>query len=266
MTKFVEKFCLKWNDFQKNINTSYMDFRKHGDFSDVTLMCEEDQKFEAHRVILSACSPFFMNVFKKNKHNHPWIYMKGLKAKDLDAIIDFIYYGEVNIFQEDLNNFLTLAEDLQLKGLGGELLESPPSENLSNPKLTGQKPEPPVRTSSLRKRSSVLTKDDDKSPSSDITIVENFNPTSVSVTNTEKLDIQLRSMMELSSRGWHCTVCGKAMPDQFDVRCHIETSHIQGFQHRCEQCGKISLSKPSLMLHIKRNHANVNIPGLQTVL
>jgi hypothetical protein len=87
-----EKFCLKWNDFQNNIISSYQELRKELDFSDVTLVCEEDHQVEAHKIILTACSPFFSNILKRNKHPHPMLYMRGMKAKDLVAIVDFIYH------------------------------------------------------------------------------------------------------------------------------------------------------------------------------
>ena len=110
---------MKWNEFQQNLVSSYHHLRKDSDFSDVTLVCEEDQQVEAHRIILSACSPFFSRVLKKNKQPNPIIYMRGVKAKDLVAIVDFIYHGEANIYQEDLDEFLALADQLQLKGLAG---------------------------------------------------------------------------------------------------------------------------------------------------
>ena len=112
MTSPSEKFCLKWNDFQQNIIGSFSELRMDTDFSDVTLVCEEDQSIEAHRIILTACSPFFSTVLKRNKHSHPMIYMRGWKAKDLAAIVDFIYLGEANVYQEDLDVFLALAEEL----------------------------------------------------------------------------------------------------------------------------------------------------------
>ena len=86
---------------------------------DVTLVCEEDQEIEAHKIILTACSPIFSKILKRSKHSHPIIYMRGLKAKELFAVVDFIYHGEANIYQEDLDEFLALAEELQLKGLVG---------------------------------------------------------------------------------------------------------------------------------------------------
>ena len=65
-----EQFCLKRNDFQQNIASSYQELRGNQDFSDVTLVCEEDQLFEAHRIILSNSSQFFSSLLKKNKHSH----------------------------------------------------------------------------------------------------------------------------------------------------------------------------------------------------
>ena len=130
MTYKSDKFCLKWRNFQKNITTSYRELRDSTDFSDVSLVCEDDQQIEAHRIILSACSPFFMNILNKNKHTHPMIYMRGTKTKDLLAILDFVYHGEASVDQEDLENFLELAEELQLKGLTGGDTERDVKENL----------------------------------------------------------------------------------------------------------------------------------------
>ena len=91
--------------------------------SDVTLVCEEDKQIWAHRVIHSACSPYFKSVLEQNKHSHYIIYMRGLKSKDILAIVDFIYHGEAYIYQEDLEGFLALAEELQLDGLTGSTEE-----------------------------------------------------------------------------------------------------------------------------------------------
>ena len=116
----AEKFCLKWNDFKQNINTAFVSLRKDTDFTDVTLACEDGHQVDAHKVILTSSSPFFLNILTRNKHAHPLIYMKGMKSEDLVAIVDFLYYGEANIYQENLDTFLNIAEELQLKGLNGE--------------------------------------------------------------------------------------------------------------------------------------------------
>ena len=118
-----EKLCLKWNDFQENINSAFGSLRKDNELFDVTLACEDGQQVEAHKVILSMSSPLFQNLLKKNKHNHPLIYMRGMKSEDLIAIVDFLYYGEANVFQENLDSFLAIADELKLKGLTGQAAE-----------------------------------------------------------------------------------------------------------------------------------------------
>ena len=112
-----EKLCLQWNDFKQNISASLGDLRGDEDFTDVTLVCEDGQQVEAHKVILVASSPFFTELLRKNKHSHPLVYMRGLKGPDLVSIMDFLYFGETNIVQENLESFLELAEELKLKGL-----------------------------------------------------------------------------------------------------------------------------------------------------
>ena len=92
-----KKFCLKYNDFQETVSTAFGSLRKDSDFTDVTLACEDGKKIEAHKVILSASSPFIQNLLKRNKHINPLIYMRGLKSDDLVANVDFLYYGEANI-------------------------------------------------------------------------------------------------------------------------------------------------------------------------
>ena len=77
----AEKFCLKWNDFESNISSAFRDLRKERDFFDVTLACDDNAQIEAHKTILSACSPFFRNVLKRNPHQHPLLYLKGVKHK-----------------------------------------------------------------------------------------------------------------------------------------------------------------------------------------
>ena len=105
----TEKLCLQWNDFKENITTSFKELRGDRDFTDVTLACEDGQQLELHKAVLASTSPFFMELLKKNKHPHPLIYMKGLKSRDLVAMVDFLYQGEANILQENLDSFLALA-------------------------------------------------------------------------------------------------------------------------------------------------------------
>ena len=111
-----EKFGLRWNDFEANISSAFHELKEEKDFTDVTLACADNQ-VEAHKVILAASSPFFKSILKNNPHIHPLIYLKGIKSSDVEAVLNFIYLGEVNIEEADLKTFLEVAEDLEVKGL-----------------------------------------------------------------------------------------------------------------------------------------------------
>ena len=112
----AEKLCLQWNDFKENVTSAFGSLREDTDFSDVTLACEDGKQFEAHKVILATSSPFFQNILRRNKHSHPLIYMRGMKSEELVAVMDFLYCGEANVDQENLESFFAIAEELQLQG------------------------------------------------------------------------------------------------------------------------------------------------------
>ena len=93
----TEKLCLQWDDFRENIKYAFGNFREDENFNDVTLVCEDGQHVEAHKVVLAASSPFFQKLLGRNKHPHPLIFMRGVKFDDLSAIVDFLYRGEANV-------------------------------------------------------------------------------------------------------------------------------------------------------------------------
>lgn len=119
----TDNFCLRWNDFAENVSGAFKDLRAESDFFDVTLACSDSgaKTLQAHKVILSACSTFFKGMLRQqmnaHKHPNPYIYLRGVSYNDLVSVLDFIYNGEVNVAQEDLNSFLAVAEELQIKGL-----------------------------------------------------------------------------------------------------------------------------------------------------
>merc|ERR1719460_1571422 len=112
-----EKLCLQWNDFRDNVCSAFGKLKDDKDFADVTLACEDGQQVEAHKVVLISSSPFFLNLLKRNKHPHPLVYMRGLKYENLLSMVDFLYHGEANVYQENLDTLLAMADELQLKGL-----------------------------------------------------------------------------------------------------------------------------------------------------
>ena len=102
-----EKFSLKWNDYQINWNRSLSELCKTTD-----LITDEKVKFSAHKILLSACSNMFKFIFKDNTQTIPLLYLGGVSSVNLGFILDYMYNGEVNLFQEQLK----VLRNWKLKG------------------------------------------------------------------------------------------------------------------------------------------------------
>ena len=112
-----EKYCLKWNDFTSNLSSAFNELRDDEDFFDVTLLTEESE-IRCHKLILGACSPHFRAIIKRLASiQNPAIYLRGVRHEDIKNILEFMYLGEVSVSQEDLDSFLSVAQDLCIKGL-----------------------------------------------------------------------------------------------------------------------------------------------------
>ena len=95
---------------------AFHQFKIAEELLDVTLVCEDDT-IKAHKLVLSACSPFFRRILKKVDHPHPLIYLNGVHHRDILSIIDYIYKGETNVASGDLQRFFKTATDLEILGL-----------------------------------------------------------------------------------------------------------------------------------------------------
>ena len=253
----TEKLGLQWNDFKENITTSFKELRGDRDFTDVTLACEDGQHLELHKVVLASTCPFFMELLKKNKHPHPLIYMKGLKSRDLVAMVDFLYQGEASVLQENLDSFLALAQELRLKGLTGgadstsELKDEPIKET-----AYGQ-----ISPLEVHTGQTFLTKKRNPDPRRplDTTIALSND------VNFEALDQQIESMVTKSDisagnnqgRMGSCNVCGKE-GSYTNIKQHIEGTHITGISHACDICGINCRSRNSLRRHRSRCTVAIN--------
>ncbi|XP_026667567.1 protein bric-a-brac 2-like isoform X6 [Ceratina calcarata] len=111
-----QQFSLRWNNYLKHITCAFDTLRSEEDLVDVTLSCE-GKRIRAHKMLLSACSTYFRDLFKENPCQHPVIIFRNVKFDDLAALVDFMYQGEVNVVQEQLASFLTTAELLAVQGL-----------------------------------------------------------------------------------------------------------------------------------------------------
>lgn len=169
----TQQFCLKWNNYQSSLSSTFKDLLAKEKFVDCTLSCgASGHTINAHRVVLSACSPYFGAVLGGlGTWQHPVIILKDIKHEDLAGIIEFIYHGEVSIDQDCLAGFLQAAESLKIKGLTEDTTKSV-SEN-SSINLHGSRIQ--ERTHQINKALEKLVNSKDVNHSDDITQGDNNN-------------------------------------------------------------------------------------------
>ena len=116
-----DTYTLRWNTYSDHLQVMMQQMRLDT-FTDVTLVSDDKKTIKAHRSILSACSGVFKNIFMMdNQQNHPVIYLRGVQCSDIESILRFIYFGEVDLEKERMNEFLSVSKDLEIKELCGNV-------------------------------------------------------------------------------------------------------------------------------------------------
>jgi len=179
-------------------------------FTDVTLVCDEDKQLNAHKFILSSCSILFRRILMKNPHQHPLIYLNGIDFKNLQAILQFIYLGQIEIAHDTLKQFIETARELEINGLAG--LEYESNDQTNSDKALAQIAE--VTYESEKE----FLKDEYNHSSANISlpteeeylVSEDNDPDAEVITQTIKLN---------------CDQCEQCFPGKNSLKKHIRTIH-----------------------------------------
>ena len=111
-----EKYGLTWHAYSDHLKSMMKEMMMNEDFSDVTLVTEDKKHIKANINILSACSPVFKDILKKDKFS-PIMYLRGVQYTELESIMQFIYLGEATFYEERMDEFLAVAKSLEIKEL-----------------------------------------------------------------------------------------------------------------------------------------------------
>ena len=213
---------------------------------DVTLVSSDQKQVSAHRLVLSACSDVFKNIFNNNNsHSHPLLYLDGLDSGDINLILDYIYQGEVQIYQEHLDRFLDIAKKFKLDGLMAEDSVDQKDSKFGNSfKHLEEFQEEyikdhvaPAPTMKVKERSLKIFSETHEASNSEVE--EKFLELVVKENNI-----------------YRCTVCEKTQSHRTKMRLHLET-HLTGLSYDCPTCGKNFRFKNSLNRHISDKHNKV---------
>merc|ERR1739838_1087047 len=258
--EMAEKFNLAWNDFKSNTTRAFGLLRNDEFLQDVTLAGEDNHQVAAHKMVLSACSQYFKNIFKNNKHAHPLLCLEGITSADLDNIMDYVYNGEVKIFQDDLDRFLTVAERFKLEGLLGDKESQGEESNIQPPINTMPVPRgrPRARPNQVKREENCAidetnandaTTYDHDTKSSELAVAEQVK---INMSGEDKLILEekINRNVERADNGmFRCTLCGKEAKQKIQIQYHIEGIHLEGLSLPCNICGRTFRSRNSWGKH-----------------
>ena len=246
----MDKFSLKWNDFPSNVQKSFQNLRKEGDFFDITLVGDDFKHVTAHKLVLSSSSEYFKTVFSNNKkyfQSHALICLEGLNQSDLNNVLDYIYHGELQIYQHDLDRFLGIAQRLKLEGLIGAETQEVEDVDIIFENVLEDIFEPQGNFA-VSKSENQITKKERKIEKTTISVQ------SSDFQSLEELDQKVEESYSRDSAGLYaCHHCSKSFKSRGHIKEHVEI-HFEGLSFPCTHCDKVLRSRHSLRNHNKSFH------------
>ena len=265
----MENYSVKWDQYQKSILNSFQKLRSQDIFKDVTLVSDDYQRISAHKMILSACSGYFNKVLSNVTHSHPMLCLSGINSTELQLVLDYIYSGEVQVPQPNLDRFLTIAQILQLDGLqkdkhifdeqipidavnflppppSSASLEFKPDKVVEPPNLVPKQPKIKTETGNF---TPAPTPAEFQYPTvqKSIKVSEKFE-------TIEQLDKKIEECYERKAYNhFLCLICGHISKVSSHVKQHIET-HFEGLSFPCEYCERVLNTRHNLRSHTRRHH------------
>ena len=269
-----ERFNLRWDEYQSNWSKSLAELRNDNNFSDITLISDDKVKFSAHKILLSSCSKMLKFILDDTKQAN-LLFLGGVSSTNLGFILDYIYHGEVKIFQEHLDGFLASAQKLEILGLLSDIqnqeaftrqssmtmdehfmkrdMISPKKEIVNNQ----PQPDPDDIKKSLQfciEEHSLLDVNDSlpsqvERQNSRSTVMD-ANRYNVEAMNPMEIDAKVKSMYQKIDERWICLECSKTTNNMSNMKKHVEI-HLEGLKYSCSSCSKDFRSKNLLYLHTK---------------
>ena len=204
---------------------------------DVTLVGQDQTKVFAHRLVLSACSDFFKNIFYSNSHSHPMLYLDGVDSAEINLMLDYIYQGEIQIQQEHLDRFLDVAKKFKLEGLMGFDEDTSKTENVNHDEAVLDFIKELNSTQTPKERALKVLQDPSEM---------------IDASNTD-VNKMYQELIVKEHGVYMCKVCEKSMGHKANMERHVET-HMTGLSYDCKHCGETFRSRKILINHTVRTH------------
>ena len=218
-----EKFNVAWQSFMSHGKDMLRQIMETQKYSDVTLVTDDQQQFNTHKFILSACSSVFKDIFDKTPANST-IYLRGIQHKELEAILQFVYLGKATIYQERLKIFLNVTKDLNIKEIGD-----------------------------------VVSDDAEESMHEDVHEENQHNSDDIQengfedLEKEEKVDFPFDRKTITGIASFHCDVCDKNFSTKSNLTKHNRAQHLK-ISFPCQQCDYSATQAFNLKIHVQSQH------------
>ena len=220
-----EKYNLTWHTYSSHLRSMLQNMLEKNYQNDVTLVCDDNKAFKAHKIVLSACSPMLENIINNcAQENHPIIYIKGIQHQEMESLLEFMYLGDATFYQDRMNEFLDAAKHLKVKEISQNLeIQDDDDETVDR-----------AIDSGMEVTTDISTNQEDQH---------------ISETNLEPQPLQ-------KDKKHQCSQCDYQTKNKFDFKKHVDAVH-EGIKHKCSSCEKTFSDKSNLKKHIQSLHEGI---------
>merc|ERR1712051_1067151 len=231
-----EKYDLKWKTYSDHLVGVFKELGEEGHFADVTLVSDDQIQTKAHKVVLSACSPVLKTLLVNNPHSHPLLYLRGIKQTELQAILKFMYFGETQIFENRINDFVSMAKDLEVKEISEEQEE---------------KEEDSDQGTNVNEDTEAIMEGNEQTEYEQDVKEEAIKPSALPVRTVAK-----QSRVVRTEGKYRCDECEAAYDDASCLRRHKQAKH-EGKTYTCDECDAVYTDRSHLRTHKLSKHAGI---------
>ena len=232
-TRLREKYSITWHSYSDHLRSMMKELMMNENFADVTLVTEDKKQIKANTNVLSACSPVFRDILKKERYSNQIMYLRGIQFPEMESIIQFIYLGKGTFYEERMNEFLSVVKSLEIKELCNAETESndEPDDEPDNKPENEPDDEP----------------DDKPSPSDPV---------------TQQIEVVEEKITEHAPKERRkefvhkCVLCQKTYYNGGTLKNHIRSVH-EGVKYPCYQCDYQAAEQGTLSRHIENKHEGV---------
>ena len=260
-----EKYSLAWQTYSDHLKSMMKELMMNDEFSDVTLVTEDNKQMKANINILSACSPVFKDILKKQKNSSPIMYLRGIQFSEMESILQFIYLGEATFYEERMDEFLAVAKSLEIKEIcnaeTGENNvqddETSSSSKVLTELLTQDYDNKLFLQNILTNNRLQISSSNDETSSGDSVTENSKEQTCKSDQFTEQAPQEARRQKVVRVHGqYECETCQKTFTTSQGLNFHTEAVH-QGVKYACPECDHQATHQHHLTVHIQAKHEGV---------